>query len=190
MAKLTKRFPDDTPALPQRERVVKSPEQALRRLMNLCAKSEKCTSDARKALYRWRVDPAVHETVIQKLVEQKFIDDTRYAAAYVREKANLSRWGSYKIRQGLRTKQISEEIITEALAQLDARDMSRKLEEQLHRKMRTIKAKSRYDLRAKLLRYGVGLGFSYGEVNESIEQLIEHSENSVTRNEAHQLDQA
>ncbi|MFR4026527.1 MAG: RecX family transcriptional regulator [Alistipes indistinctus] len=46
--------------------------------------------------------PSAHESIIRKLTEQKFIDDTRYAAAYVREKATLSRWGSGKIRSGLR----------------------------------------------------------------------------------------
>ena len=83
MAKLTKRISGNETAFPRREKAAKTPEQALRLLMNLCAKSEKCTSDARKALYRWRVDPSAHESIIRKLTEQKFIDDTRYAAAYV-----------------------------------------------------------------------------------------------------------
>ncbi len=116
------------------------------------------------------------ESIIRKLTEQKFIDDTRYAAAYVREKATLSRWGSYKIRSGLRTKQISEETIAEAVAQLDAHDMSGKLEEQLRRKMRTVKAKNSYDLRTKLLRYGAGLGFDFSEVNDLVERLIQHTD--------------
>lgn len=176
MAKLTKRISSNETAFPRREKAAKTPEQALRLLMNLCAKSEKCTSDARKALYRWGVDPSAHESIIRKLTEQKFIDDTRYAAAYVREKATLSRWGSYKIRSGLRTKQISEETIAEAVAQLDAHDMSGKLEEQLRRKMRTVKAKNSYDLRTKLLRYGAGLGFDFSEVNDLVERLVQHTD--------------
>ena len=94
----------------------------------------------------------------------------------MREKATLSRWGSYKIRSGLRTKQISEETIAEAVAQLDAHDMSGKLEEQLRRKMRTVKAKNSYDLRTKLLRYGAGLGFDFSEVNDLVERLIQHTD--------------
>ena len=53
MAKLTKRISGNETAFPRREKAAKTPEQAFRLLMNLCAKSEKCTSDARKALYRW-----------------------------------------------------------------------------------------------------------------------------------------
>ncbi|MFQ8806609.1 MAG: regulatory protein RecX [Alistipes indistinctus] len=94
----------------------------------------------------------------------------------MREKATLSRWGSYKIRSGLRTKQISEETIAEAVAQLDAHDMSGKLEEQLRRKMRTVKAKNSYDLRTKLLRYGAGLGFDFSEVSDLVERLVQHTD--------------
>lgn len=153
----------------------KSPEQALNLLMNRCAKSETCTSDARKALYRWQVPVESHQTILDQLIAQKFIDDSRYAAAYVREKATLSRWGSYKIRAALRAKQIDEETVNEALAQLEEHDMTEKLEEQLRRKLRTIKAKNAYDLKNKLLRYGVGLGFDFSDVSDQIEQLIRES---------------
>lgn len=153
----------------------KSPEQALNLLMNRCAKSETCTSDARKALYRWQVPVESHQTILDQLTAQKFIDDSRYAAAYVREKATLSRWGSYKIRAALRAKQIDEETVNEALAQLEEHDMMGKLEEQLRRKLRTVKAKNAYDLKNKLLRYGVGLGFDFSDVSDQIEQLIRES---------------
>lgn len=153
----------------------KSPEQALNLLMNRCAKSETCTSDARKALYRWQVPVESHQTILNQLTAQKFIDDSRYAAAYVREKATLSRWGSYKIRAALRAKQIDEETVNEALAQLEEHDMTGKLEEQLRRKLRTVKAKNAYDLKNKLLRYGVGLGFDFSDVSDQIEQLIRES---------------
>lgn len=153
----------------------KSPEQALNLLMNRCAKSETCTSDARKALYRWQVPVESHQTILDQLIAQKFIDDSRYAAAYVREKATLSRWGSYKIRAALRAKQIDEETVNEALAQLEEHDMAGKLEEQLRRKLRTIKAKNAYDLKNKLLRYGVGLGFDFSDVSDQIEHLIRES---------------
>ena len=153
----------------------KSPEQALNLLMNRCAQSETCTSDARKALYRWQVPVESHQTILDQLTAQKFIDDSRYAAAYVREKATLSRWGSYKIRAALRAKQIEEETVNEALAQLEENDMTGKLEEQLRRKLCTIKAKNAYDLKNKLLRYGVGLGFDFSDVSDQIEHLIRES---------------
>ena len=149
--------------------------------MNRCAKSETCTADARKALYRWQTPAETHQNIIDQLTSLKFIDDSRYATAYVREKASLSRWGEYKIRAGLRNKQIDEETINAALSQLKEHDMTGKLEEQLRRKMRTIKAKNTYDLKNKLLRYGVGLGFDFSDVNDLIDQITR--ENGISDDE-------
>lgn len=159
----------------------KTPEQALQLLMNRCAKSETCTADARKALYRWQIPAETHQNIINQLTSLKFIDDSRYATAYVREKASLSRWGEYKIRAGLRNKQIDEETINAALSQLEEHDMTGKLKEQLRRKMRTIKAKNTYDLKNKLLRYGVGLGFDFSDVNDLIDQITR--ENGISDDE-------
>ena len=97
----------------------KTPEQALRALMNVCAKSERAISDVRRSLTRWGVAPEQHQPIIDRLVRERFIDEARYAEAYVREKLNLSRWGVRKIRAALKAKRIPEQTIDEALAQAD-----------------------------------------------------------------------
>ena len=86
----------------------KTPEQALRALMNVCAKSERAISDVRRSLTRWGVAPEQHQPIIDRLVRERFIDEVRYAEAYVREKLNLSRWGVRKIRAALKAKRIPE----------------------------------------------------------------------------------
>lgn len=150
----------------------KSAEQALTQLMDQCARCERSTGDARRSLYRWGVDSSEHEAIITRLVDEKFIDNSRYAYAYVREKANLSGWGSYKIRTALRTKEIPEETINEALSELDTQVMDDKLEEMLRRKMRTTRSKNAYDLRGKLLRFGSARGFDFSRVSELVDRLV------------------
>ncbi len=151
----------------------KTPEQALRLLMNRCAKAELSISDARRSMYRWGIEREAQQSVIDTLIEQRFIDERRFAEAYVREKARLNRWGIHKIRTGLRAKQIPEETIAEALQQLDQMDTNGTLESLLKRKLRTIRAKNAYELRGKLLRYGISQGFDYGEVSDWVDRLVE-----------------
>lgn len=139
--------------------------------MDQCAKSEKCVFDARQALYRWGVEPPEHDAIIQRLVGEKFIDEERYACAYVREKSNLNRWGKHKITASLRAKRIPENIISIALEQIDSEKDTAKLEQHLLRKLRTVKYKDSYDLKGKLLRYGIGLGFDYTEVASAVDKL-------------------
>lgn len=135
----------------------KTPEQALRALMNVCAKSERGDLGRPAIADTVGVAPEQHQPIIDRLVRERFIDEVRYAEAYVREKLNLSRWGVRKIRAALKAKRIPEQTIDEALAQADPHKLGSKLEESLRRKMQGIRTASDYQMRGKLLRYGAGL---------------------------------
>ena len=132
--------------LPTKPRVKreKSATQALSSLMRLCARAERSTGDAKRLMATWGVPESERAGVLQRLIDDRFIDDRRYATLFVREKLNLSGWGAYKIRTALKRKEISEEIIREALAELDGDRLRERLDEQLKRKVRTLKAKTPY----------------------------------------------
>lgn len=158
------------------ERGTKTWEQALRSLMNLCARSEKCSADALRLMKGWGVADVDAQMVLQRLVSECFIDDSRYAAAFVREKINLSGWGVYKITAALRRKGIDSTTISTALAECGGVDMSERLTELLQRKIRTIKAKNSADMRAKLLRYAAGQGYDFTTARNVVERLIKSDE--------------
>ena len=150
----------------------KTPEQALRSLMNLCVKAERSEFDVRRLLERWGIAAEERQRIVDTLVRERFVDDRRYAEAYVREKVRFSGWGRFKIRAALRAKRIDESIIEEALGQVDGASMREKLEHRLQMKMARTKARDEYDLRGKLIRYGTGLGFDTDTVLEVVEDLL------------------
>ena len=154
-----------------REEKPKSAAQALQSLMRLCARAEKSSGDALRLMRGWGVAESEREGVLQKLVDQRFIDDRRYAEAYVREKSNLAGWGARKIAFQLRQKGIDKEIINSTLATLDSDTQREQLAAKLERKMRTTKAANNYELRGKLLRYGMGLGFDYDMTRTAIDKI-------------------
>ena len=102
-----------------RKKKVKTPEQALAALMRLCARAEKSQEDARRLMRGWGLAERDAEGVLAKLVRDRFIDDARYAGAFVREKLRLSGWGGYKIRTALQRKRIDRALIDAALAEAD-----------------------------------------------------------------------
>ena len=69
----------------------KTPEQAYAALIRLCARSEKSSGDALRLMQRWGVEPSARQGVLQKLLADRFIDDNRYAEAFVRDKIRLRR---------------------------------------------------------------------------------------------------
>lgn len=149
----------------------KTPEEALAALMRLCARAEKSTGDALRLMESWGVDPAARQGVLDTLLAQRFIDDARYAAAFVREKSRLNGWGVYKIRQALQRKRVARGTIEEALAAIDRGEALERLATLLERKRKRTKAASSYDLYTKLMRYGLSLGYDHGAVAEALRTL-------------------
>ena len=159
-----------------RKKKVKTPEQALAALMRLCARAEKSQEDARRLMRGWGLAERDAEGVLAKLVRDRFIDDARYAGAFVREKLRLSGWGEYKIRTALQRKRIDRALIDAALAEADRSGMDERLRRQLERKARTAKYTSQYELKTKLIRYGLSLGYDYETVVEAASGLVTDTE--------------
>ena len=150
----------------------KTPEQALNALMRLASRSEKSSGDAMRLMRNWDVEPSARAGVLQKLIDNKFIDDRRYAEAFVRYKMRFSGWGAFKLRSALHAKGIAGEIVDEVLRSLDSDNMTERLRDRLERKMRTVKFASRYDLKSKLMRYGASLGYDFESVADVVDSLI------------------
>lgn len=154
----------------------KSPEQALASLMRQCARAEKCSFDALRSMRRWGLSDEDARGVLARLHRERFIDDGRYAAAFVREKARLSGWGARKIAAALRAKSISSEAIEEALSQLSPAESGEKLEQILSKKAAKTKAASAYELKVKLIRFGISRGFDLEDVVRTAERLCRQSD--------------
>lgn len=145
----------------------KTPEQALSALMRLCARAEKSESDARRLMRGWGLSAQDAERTLERLIRDRFIDDARYAAAFVRDKLRLSGWGDRKIRAALARKGIRSDRIDAALAQADRTGLEERLAQQLRRKAASIRYATPYELKTKLIRYGLSLGYDYEAVLET-----------------------
>lgn len=158
------------------EKKVKTTEQALETMQWLCSKMERCRSDARRSLYRWGItEKATQEAIIDKLIRDKFIDEQRYAGAFVREKVSQGRWGASKIRYALRAKGIESETIEQAIDEnIDTERMDENLEHDLRRKMEaeTRKGTTGYDLRAKLFRRAASRGHDFDDINTILDIIL------------------
>lgn len=94
-----------------------SPEKAQERLEALCAKSERCTDELRRKLMGWHISAEDTEAILTSLLRRKFVDDERFAHAYVRDKWQSNHWGRRKILMGLASKRIPSDVAREAVAE-------------------------------------------------------------------------
>lgn len=134
-------------------------EQALIRLETLCASSEQCTADLLRRLSRWGVSGDDSERIISRLRELRFVDDSRFARAYVRDKYRFARWGRMRIIMGLRAANISRDTIDDALAEIDEEEYEAILTALLRAKARSARLTDSYADRSKLFRFAASRGF-------------------------------
>jgi regulatory protein len=134
-------------------------QAALSRAMMLCSQREYCVDDIRSKLHSWGVGDNESDRVISTLIKENFINEVRYAEAFVRDKFRHNKWGKVKIAAHLRTKQLPSEVIKSALDSIDDKLYSETMREIILSHRRSVKAKNQYDLKGKLLRYGLSKGF-------------------------------
>lgn len=132
---------------------------ALNKAMALCANREYCSEDIRAKLDSWSVNNQDADKIIIKLIGENFINEKRYAEAFVRDKYHHNKWGKVKIAYQLRAKRITPDVITSALAAVDEDQYRQDIREILASHRKFIKAKNQFDLKGKLMRFGLSKGF-------------------------------
>lgn len=148
--------------------------QCLSRLQRLCSKAEYCSRDIyRKALKDLEGDADAAAAVVASLVEERYVDDARYAAAFAREKAGIQGWGPVKIRFQLRSKGIAEEVINAALQEIEPAKAADKLQRLLTAKHRTLEGDPA--CRLKLLKFALSRGYEYDEVEAALKEIFRSS---------------
>lgn len=145
-------------------------KKILDRLENQCARRECCSSDVlRKATELLEGDEAAAREVLGSLTEGGFVDDSRYAAAFAREKSGITGWGPYKIRLALAAKRIPKELVDAALEEIDGSRAGQKLRRLLEAKWKTLEGDEA--AKFKLLRYALSRGYEYEQIRGIVDEI-------------------
>ena len=145
--------------------------EALQKAAAYCSLSEKCEYEVKEKLRTWDVSNTDVAKVIDQLRHDDFIDDARYCTYYTRDKFRFNRWGKIKIGMMLRSKQLPEEEITNALAQIDEAEYEEALVVILQTKLKSLTYKFEYEKQGKLFRFAQSRGFEHNIVSHVLRQL-------------------
>ena len=144
-------------------------QEAYLRLTALCAQAEHCQQEMRDKMRRWEMAPEAQERIITRLVKERYIDDERYARAFVKDKIRYNKWGRRKIQQGLWMKHIDDDILQRVLDEIGDEEYLAVLKTLLAQKRKNIKAQSDYELNQKLVRFALGRGFTYDIIRQCLD---------------------
>ncbi|WP_442588243.1 regulatory protein RecX [Pedobacter sp. AW31-3R] len=146
--------------------VVLDKKAALGKAESYCAYQERSQQELRNKLYDWGLWKDDVEEIISDLIQNNFLNEERFAMAYVSGKFNIKKWGKIKIRQGLKLKNVPDKMILKALNAIDYDEYLHTILSIAEKKMASITEKEPYKRKYKLVTYLLGRGFENNLISE------------------------
>ena len=156
-------------------------QEAYLRLTALCANAEHCQHEMLEKMRKWELPETIQAKVMARLVKERYVDDERYARAFVKDKIRYNKWGRRKVQQALWLKHIDNEIQQTVLDEVSDEEYLKVLKPLLKQKSRSIKAENDYERNRKLVRFALGRGFTFDLIRQclDVEDMEEMEEESL-----------
>ena len=148
---------------------MKSENEAYLTLAAMCAQAEHCQYEMVEKMRRWEVSEEAQARVMQRLVAERYVDDERFARAFVKDKIRYNKWGRRKVEQALWAKHIDENIRQRVLDEVNDEEYISVLRPLLKQKRKSTKANSDYELNGKLIRFAMSRGFTMDIIRQCME---------------------
>ena len=157
--------------MPQRPAKPLTPDQVLDKMAKYCAYQERCVKDVKDKLKTFDIPQESKDEILDYLLDNRFVNDERFARSFVRGKVNQSGWGMNKIRFHLMQKGIDKDVIDEALGQTDEETYRQRLVDILKAKSKTVKAETDFERKRKLAAFAMQKGFEGSLVWEVLKEF-------------------
>lgn len=144
-------------------------QEAYLKLTALCAQAEHCQHEMLDKMRRWGVDDDAQARIMQRLVNERYVDDERFCRAFVNDKIRYNKWGRRKVEQALWLKRIDPAICQHVLDEVDDALYVDILRPLLRQKRRSIKAASDYEANSKLIKFALSRGFGMDIIRQCMD---------------------
>lgn len=143
----------------------------LNRARAYCAGGERCRSAVRRKLQDWGATADEADDTVERLVEEGYIDDQRYARAYCESKMLRGGWGAKKVRYELQIKHLAPADIAAGIAAVDEEERRGALLREAEKKAASLRGTDSDTMRRRLMAFLLQRGFETEEINNIIKQI-------------------
>ena len=134
-------------------------QEAREKIRAFCAYRERSQYEVRNKLYEYGLYTDAVNEEISSLIQENFLNEERFARAFVRGKFLIKKWGRIKIRQALYPHQLSDYILKKAFTEIDEDLYFQTLKEIIDKKSREVKLKNEFQRNGKIAQYAMSRGF-------------------------------
>ena len=147
-------------------------EEAIKKLEHYCAYQERCHKEVTRKLIQMQMIPEVRDHIVVHLLEHNFLNEERYAKAFVSGKFNIKKWGKQRLKLELKRKDISSYNISAALKTIDESDYYKTFNQLAEKKLESIKESDKFKKKKKLIDYLLYRGWETHLVYDKVNELI------------------
>ncbi|CAM3652504.1 regulatory protein RecX [Flavobacterium chungbukense] len=146
-------------------------KEALQKLEHFCAYQERCHEEVVSKLYSLKMTSDEIDTIIVKLIEDNFLNETRFACSFARGKHRIKNWGKIRITNELKARQISSANINLALKEISTEEYFETFENLAERCWNNLSESNSLKKRKKFCDYMLRRGYENNLVYEKVKEL-------------------
>jgi regulatory protein len=145
-------------------------QEILSKIYRYCASQERSPFEIRRKIIKLSGDDSLVKGIEGHLIQEKLMDEFRFATLFVEGKMNSRKWGQIKLADALRKHGISDGVISKVLRSLQTNDYMAMMMRELKKKWQSLKDKELNMKQAKLIRFGLQRGYSYQDIKSCLSQ--------------------
>ena len=141
------------------------------KLKQYCSYQDRCHNEVEKKLKSFDVISEVKEQIIFNLINENYLNETRFCKSFVRGKFKIKNWGKRKITIELKSRKISSYNINEGPKEINEIDYLNKLENLFNKKLASLDHLSLINKKKKILSFLLYRGWETNLIYEKINQI-------------------
>jgi regulatory protein len=147
-------------------------DEAQKKLESYCAYQERCHKEVRNKLRDMRMIPEAVDNIMVHLIQHNFLNEERFAKAYVSGKFRIKKWGKNRLVRELKFRAISKYSIDSALKEIDLDDYYKTLDELVQKRIAQVNEKNIYKKKKKVLDYLLYRGWESHLIYEKLNEYL------------------
>ena len=146
-------------------------KEAIKKIEHYCAYQERCHDEVVQKLQAMKMDADEIDTIIVKLIQDNFLNESRFACSFARGKHRIKFWGKNRIVNELKFRNIGQYNINLALKEISNEEYLDTFEKIAARNWESIKETNLQKKRKKFCDYLLRKGFESNLIYEKVKEL-------------------
>ena len=145
--------------------------QALQKAENYCVYQERCHQEVRNKLLTMHVLPQNIDIIMVHLIDNDFLNETRFAISFARGKHRIKNWGTNRITRELKLRGVSDFNVNQAMREIDTDEYQNNFDSLAEKHWSQIKNLDKWSKRKKFCDFLLRKGFESNLIYEKLKTL-------------------